>query len=148
MCSKEGKGQRSIDDFRDPRAYHSENGQNQWVAGKVGGVLWSFLEPEYAWFISKSLQLQFCATQHTFTYLTASICATESCISPPLCGQGLELRLCSSHRRHFSGLESPLGFTSALLQTLFPGCLINSRSLAHGHVLSPQGLPDHPLTLN
>lgn len=33
--------------------------------GKVGGVLWSFLEPEYAWFISKSLKLQFCATQHT-----------------------------------------------------------------------------------
>lgn len=100
--------------------------------GKVGGVLWSFLEPEYAWFISKSLQLQLCPTQHTSPtpYLTVSVRAAEPCISPPLCGQGLELRLCSLHREHFFGLESPLGFTSALLQTLFPGCLINSRSLA------------------
>lgn len=137
LCSKEGKGQRSIDDFRDPRAYHSENGQNQWVAGKVGGVLWSFLEPEYAWFISKSLQLPFCATRHTFTYLTASICATESGISPPLCGQGLELRLCSSQEDISLALRAPLA-------SLLPCCRPSFQVLGPGSCTVPSRSPRSP----
>lgn len=137
LCSKEGKGQRSIDDFRDQRAYHSENGQNQWVAGKVGGVLWSFLEPEYAWFISKSLQLQFCATRHTVTYLTASICATESCIPLPPVGKAWS----SGSALHTEDISLAL---RTPLASLLPCCRPSFQVLGPGSHTVPSRSPRSP----
>lgn len=38
LCSKEGKGHRSIDDFRDQRAHHGENwnGQTNGLSEELG----------------------------------------------------------------------------------------------------------------